>query len=132
MILFKPWARFEVIQDPLVMKKYFSKVGRDALRIFQKGLAGSHSGRRYGSHVASAPGEYPASDSGGLAGSASMRADENSVELMADVPYAVFLRYGTRKMARRKMLDTALEEALSRNPFEPGEWVHFGKRRGQR
>lgn len=129
MIQFKPWVPFHVIQDPSVMKKYFEKIGREAKKTFLAGLRGGHSGRMYGSHQASAAGEYPASDSGALAASTSYEASEEQVTLSADVSYAIYLRHGTRKMARRKMLDTALEAALAKHPFEPGEWTHFGRRK---
>jgi HK97 gp10 family phage protein len=66
-------------------------------------------------HQASAPGEAPATDLGGLAMSILVSvplADRRAVELVADAPYAVHLEYGTRKMAARPFMRPAVEKVL--------------------
>jgi hypothetical protein len=70
-------------------------------------------GRQY-YHQASAPGEYPVSDSGRLAGSVhSVMNGTRSGSLYSELNYAGYLTTGTRYMAARKMLRDALEEALA-------------------
>ena len=66
-------------------------------------------GRRYGYHVASAPGEAPAIDTGELAGSvqelgSASSAREVWVEYGSDVPQAAFTELGTSRMAPRPWL----------------------------
>jgi len=82
-------------------------------------LKGPKTGRIYQRgnvrHQASAPGEPPANDLGFLA--SSMRIDVTAkfaVDLSAVAPYAVFLEYGTRKMAPRPFLRPAGDKAASK------------------
>ena len=80
-------------------------------------LKGPKTGRIYGRHQASAPGEAPANDTGFLAGS--IRIDINQkweVDLRALAPYAVHLEYGTRKMAPRPFLRPAAESVGKQAP----------------
>jgi len=78
---------------------------------------GGGGGRTYGRHTASAPGEYPATDSGRLVGSVDtqMNSDREG-ELFSDVEYARYLAGGTSRMAPRKMVYEALTEALDARP----------------
>ena len=66
-------------------------------------------GRRYGYHVASAPGEAPAIDTGELAASVRELGSAASplevwVEYGSDVPQAAFTELGTSRMAPRPWL----------------------------
>ena len=66
-------------------------------------------------HQASAPGEAPAQDLGGLSMSIAVSvplSDRRAVELVADAPYAVHLEYGTRKMAARPFMRPAVDKVL--------------------
>jgi hypothetical protein len=85
-------------------------------------------GRR-GVHQASAPGEYPVTDSGRLVNSIDYEMNGPlRGTLFSTVEYARFLRDGTtgiREMKPRKMLDEALEEALATGPPIPGGGVRF-------
>jgi hypothetical protein len=69
-------------------------------------------GKRH--HVASAPGEYPVTDSGRLVSSVDWELLEaRSGRLLSDIDYAAYLTSGTSTMAPRKMLADALDEALN-------------------
>ena len=65
-------------------------------------------------HQASAPGQAPAQDQGGLSGSikASAGPAKLTATLVADAPYAVHLEYGTRKMAPRPFMRPAVDKVL--------------------
>lgn len=92
----------------------------DARNLFvQRVSRGGGGGRVYGrrEHRASAPGEYPATDSGRLVNSVhyEMRGPREGA-LFSDVEYAAYLTEGTFKMAPRLMLADALEEVLNNRP----------------
>lgn len=79
---------------------------------------GSKSGRvyeKYGprrTHQASAPGESPATDTGGLVNSGFHELDEQKMEVSVGFAklYAAMLEYGTRAMAKRPFLLPTVEE----------------------
>jgi len=73
---------------------------------------GVHSGRVYGNHIASAPGEAPATDHGMLVNSIQhwTSSDGLSVEVGSKLDYAVDLEYGTKRMAARPFIDPAVEK----------------------
>ena len=75
------------------------------------GMAGAHSGRMYGTHQASAPGEMPAVDTSHLVNSVNseMTGPTEGVVHTGDVPYAVHLEYGTVHMAARPYFTPAAE-----------------------
>ena len=78
----------------------------------RKILSGPKTGRMYGKHRASAPGQSPASDTGRLVqGIVVEPADEPlafDVKSLAD--YAGFLEYGTSRMAPRPYLEPSAKE----------------------
>lgn len=79
-------------------------------------MAEPKSGRMYGDHQASAPGESPAIDIGHLA--ASVQASEESAlawEVAVNADYGIYLEYGTVHMAPRPYM-APMAEAL-RGPF---------------
>lgn len=86
-----------------------------ALRIekdVKESLSGPGSGRRYGNHVASAPGEPPATDTGRLR--ASIRSDLTDLadyvaRVGTNLKYARFLELGTSKMLARPFLQPAFD-----------------------
>ena len=68
-------------------------------------------------HRASAPGEYPATDSGRLVGSIAYEMHgPRSGSIFSDVNYARYLTEGTAHMAQRRMLADALTEVLENRP----------------
>lgn len=84
------------------------KIDREAKILIDRG---PKTGRMYGKHQASAPGEAPATDTGRLVKSITWQTLRQG--LAADVgsplPYAVFLEEGTSKMAARPWLRPAFE-----------------------
>ena len=85
-------------------KRRIQSGGRSG-RIYQK-----YNPRR--THTASAPGEPPKTDTGGLVNSGFYEVDEQTVEVRVgfDKLYAAFLEYGTRLMAKRPFLLPTVEE----------------------
>ena len=76
--------------------------------------AASHSGRVYGKHKASAPGETPAVDTGVLVNSiktelVSSSDSEAWVQVGTGVEYAEWLEFGTSKMAARPFMRPAYD-----------------------
>lgn len=79
---------------------------------------GAKSGRtyqKYGprrTHTASAPGESPATDTGGLVNSGFHELDEQAMEVSIGFAkfYAALLEYGTRMMEKRPFLLPTVEE----------------------
>lgn len=75
-------------------------------------MAEPKSGRMYGDHQASAPGESPAVDSGNLTGSI-VQVFPSTLEALIGTPveYAVYLETGTSRMAQRPLWEkTAADE----------------------
>jgi len=79
---------------------------------------GSRSGRMYGSHQASAPGEPPARLSGNLAKSIKIqRVNQYATAVRVTEEYAIFLEYGTGKIEPRPFMTVAAtlaQKAMSR------------------
>ena len=73
-------------------------------------------GRIYGNHIASAPGEAPASDEGYLAQNITFDVDDSSGEIVGYVtssaPYSAALEFGTRNIAPRPFMQPALESNI--------------------
>src|SRR5262249_41818865 len=91
----------------------------------QRVSRGGGSGREYrrGSrrrHRASAPGEYPATDTGRLVNSIAYQMHgPREGAIFSDLEYAGYLADGTSRMDPRKMLRDALQEVLDNDP-NPG------------
>lgn len=79
------------------------------------GIAGGpKSGRTYGGHTASAPGQYPATDTGRLVGSVRMEMPQvgNVIGRVGTaVAYGPMLEFGTSRMAARPWLLPSFERA---------------------
>lgn len=104
------------------------KLGRleDAIRRFivkgsayvegqwKSSMAGPKSGRRYGSHVASAPGESPAVDTSNYFNSITTIIAANRLEAKIGTPldYPMFLEHGTSKMAARPVVEKTANDAV--------------------
>lgn len=68
-------------------------------------LSGAKSGRTYGSHTASAPGQAPANETGALVRSIKVEKNSKSESTVyVEQDYAVFLEYGTSKMRPRPFI----------------------------
>jgi hypothetical protein len=86
-----------------------------AKRKIQKGPASGITYQKYGPrrvHQASAPGEAPATDTGGLVNSGFHELDESALEVSVGFAkfYAALLEYGTRIMEKRPFLLPTVEE----------------------
>ncbi|MEZ5421850.1 MAG: HK97 gp10 family phage protein [Pyrinomonadaceae bacterium] len=76
-------------------------------------MAEPKSGKTYGKHTASAPGESPAVDSGNLTGSISIiRASSLEAKIGTPVEYALYLEHGTSRMAARPLWEKTARESL--------------------
>jgi len=67
-------------------------------------LTGAKSGRQYGSHTASAPGQAPANDTGALVRSIKVEKKKNESTVYVEKDYAIYLEYGTSKMRPRPFI----------------------------
>lgn len=112
-ITFKPWRELTVDYDRLAVQEWLIASGDAIQAKFTAGLTGGHSGRKYSNlpNQSSAPGEYPATQSGRLLGGTSKATVYGKeIEVGTTARHARYLM-GTRKMAKRKMFDSALQEA---------------------
>jgi hypothetical protein len=104
----------EVRIDEDIIEAWIEERLNEARDTFVLHLSGGGGGRTYkGGHRASAPGQYPATDSGRLANSVDYQMrDSREGALFSDIEYATYLTDGTIHMAPRKMLYDAIEEVL--------------------
>lgn len=70
------------------------------------------SGRMYGSHQASAPGEAPAVEYQDLIGSIVVDLEELKVIVGSPLPYGRYLEFGTHNMEARPWLNPATDKVL--------------------
>ena len=83
-------------------------------------LSKDGTGRRYGKHIASAPGQTPAPDTGSLRmrwrqfvfAEPNLNGIKITVRIKSDVKYSEFLEKGTRKMAARPFKQKIKNDAL--------------------
>lgn len=112
------WGKFFADVDDAELHKWLTIIGEEAKKHFTKGVRSQHTGRvgyrkGGGRFIRSAPGEYPAEDSGRLLASTKMRVTRTTVVIGTDVFYAKFLTEGTRMMEKRKMYREALAEGIA-------------------
>lgn len=119
------WQKFHVAQTAALKRNFLTMVGNEAQRVFRNGMQGGHSGRVYGGHKASAAGEFPASRTGALERSIGVIVSENQVEVGTGMPYSIYLRYGTGRMAKRRMSEDALRVAAENIHAGFGHFVGF-------
>jgi phage gpG-like protein len=113
-IEFVPWSPFRARKKPEVIRRWLNDIGKASERAFKN---------MKGFPPASSPGEYPAIRTGRLRGSINYEVTDNSVTIGSNMPYSIFLRSGTSKMARRKMSDNALQEGM--RGARLGHWVEW-------
>ena len=113
-LAFTPFPPIRAFHDKPAIHAMLEDVATSTERLFVSGLMGGHSVRIYmrrgRSHQASAPGEYPANDSGALRGSTGHTVTATEAQIGTNAPHSVFLAHGTSTMARRNYVDTALKE----------------------
>ena len=112
------WGKFFADVDDAELHKWLTIIGAEAKKAFTAGMLGPHSGRvgyhkGGGRFIRSAPGEFPANDSGGLLASTKVRVTRTTVAIGSDKFYAKFLTDGTRTMAKRKMYREALAQGIA-------------------
>jgi len=66
--------------------------------------SGAKSGRKYGNHTSSAPGQSPANWTGELLRSIKVQKDKNKSIVYITAKYAEFLEFGTSKMRARPFI----------------------------
>lgn len=103
-IRFTPWRPFHAFRDLSRVRAFTRAVEREGVRRFKAGMG----------HYppASAPGAWPNRRTSRLHASVAGRSSQWEATIGSGMFYSIFLRMGTRKMARRKMSDNALREAI--------------------
>lgn len=111
-------------RTPELMQKLESAIGRFVVKgagyvegQLKRSMAEPKSGRRYprgkqSYHIASAPGESPAVDSGNLTGSIAIESLGLEARVGTAVKYAPYLETGTSRMAARPLWETEATKAL--------------------
>lgn len=100
----KNWKRLRAEVEDAALAEYLQEVGDKARRAFIQGSAAAN-------RPHSAPGQYPARQTGALLASLDASVSGDTLTVSVDTAYAQFL-LGTRKMAARKLVDDALEEGI--------------------
>jgi phage gpG-like protein len=113
-IEFLPWHPFKAHKDPTTVRRWLKVVADASEKAF----------KNMGSYPpASSPGDYPAVRTGRLRGSIKTEITDTTMTIGSNMPYSIYLRMGTGKMARRKMSDNALQEGMQN--VNLGRWVHW-------
>lgn len=100
----------------LAIQNGYTTIGENLKRTNKFDFESSKSGRFYGSHQASAPGEPPAKKTGELERSLFTRVTaSDSLFYGADAPYASFLEKGTDIMEARPYLSKAIRDNEGNN-----------------
>lgn len=127
---FKPWRHIQAVHDRAAIRAWLARMAQNAQRAFRAGMEASHGGRVYRRrggrlHRASAPGDWPAVDTGALKGSIRTQSSDVQMTIGTGQFYAIFLRKGTRKMARRKMSPEALKKGREMTPMSNFRFAKF-------
>jgi len=113
---FKPAGYFSTYKDTLRPRAFIIATAKAAKKNYVDGMNAPKSGRLYTrkgkSWRASAPGEYPANRTQAYKRSISATTQAYRMTIGAQVPYAVYLAEGTKRIAERKSARHALQEAL--------------------
>ena len=132
-ITIKGWnPKFEAVHDLEITNQSIASVLNDARNIFVRAMQrGPHNGKRRKGGRRSAAGEYPASETGRLAGATAVALGNLHGEIGSNVFYAAYLAdgtskaNGTSKMDARKMYEEALEESLEKNGHKLNDGLGF-------
>jgi hypothetical protein len=129
MFQFSPWGRFKALRDRTVDERFMDAAAHESEDAFKIGLASSKSGIHHPGlpKRSSAPGEYPANQSGKLRASISSTSSAERMDIGSSVFYAKFLREGTRKMNRRRMSDDAIQEGVPKARSVLRGWVRWSR-----
>jgi hypothetical protein len=114
-IRFDPWRPFHARKNHAEIHRWLQALATNSKNIFKSGM-GSHP-------PASSPSEYPARRTSSLHGSVDAVVEGMSMTVGSNMFYSHYLRHGTSRMARRKMSDNALREAMQTSRL--GRWVEW-------
>lgn len=104
---FTPWNEFYARKRPNAVREWLDDIGKASVTVFRNGM-----NKQY--PPASAPGAWPANRTGDLKGSIRHEVSGTLLTVGTGEVYSVYLRYGTTRMARRKMSDNALREGMAK------------------
>lgn len=104
------WKHFRAAKRKGAQKRFLHQVAIASVQAFKRGSAGAGGGRPGARRSASVPGQYPAVQTGRLIASLGTEVTGDTVTIGTNMHYSKYLRYGTSKMAARKMSDDALRE----------------------
>lgn len=93
---FIDYSKFELLVDLKDVQKGLRKAGTVVRKNAQALILAPASGKKYGKHRASAPGNAPASLKGVLASSFKTSMKKNAVTIKDTAPHATLLELGTR------------------------------------
>lgn len=115
---FYAWGKFFADFDDEVVAAWLKIVGLEAETAFVNGVFGPHSGqvgyrKGGGRFIRSAPGEYPARDSGALVETLKRKQTRTTVVIGSDLFYSRFLTDGTKYMEKRKMFKEAMQAGVA-------------------
>ena len=115
---FEANIRFEAISIGLDVEqgsKWVAKTMNTARNIYNEGTQGPHKGKSYkrgrNIHIASAPGDWHANDTGNLRIQSRYVVNGLKGEFGSNVDYAEYLQLGTSRMKARKLYREAVNEA---------------------
>lgn len=97
------------------MERAANRIVRETIQRIEvnvkNGMAQTHSGAMYGTHQASASGEYPAIDTGALINSVQSEMETEIVGVVyTNSDYAMYLEYGTINMSPRSFMRPSAEQ----------------------
>lgn len=108
---------------------YLETVGKGAVEAFRAGSRASGGGRMGRYRAASRAGDWPAVQSGAMIGDFDYEVHgSDSVEIGSSLYYAPFVFNGTRRMAKRKGDNEALDAGIAAARAQFGDWLDW--RRG--
>ena len=124
-----PWREFWARWNERNVRAFVKDVGDSTADTLKSGIMSPpKTGRRYGAHQASAPvKEYPANETGALAGSIRKRIRPREATTGTTAMHGFWLREGTSRMAPRRMSDAALKEALPSCRKRMKAWAEWSR-----
>lgn len=140
---FKPWRPLHAQYRRDVVQRFLNDVAATTHQKLRTGMERARGGRLYTTyfrtigdrvvpvgkrprpHRASAPGEFPAVDTGRLRNSIRSQVTASSAETGTNMHYARWLRSGTKRMKKRKMSKEALQQAAPIAWSRKGRFAQF-------
>jgi phage gpG-like protein len=117
-IQFTPWNDFHARMDKSTVHDWLDDIGKASVQAFRNGMSGHYP-------PSSAPGAWPHNRTGDLRKSIKHEVSGDVLTVGTQEIYAVYLRYGTSRMARRKMSDNALQEGIAKSGGIKSRWVQW-------